>query len=583
LLSPRDKKVLILSIATLITLFFAKGNNPPFGSIYVDLVSLGIDGIYPFKAFYITGTVTRHILTIEYSILVGYTISEASKRIGRGLVSRIQKAHGSKNIVKKVPETMLTVVLLALFMAPLIISSWPIPTGEVMMNYYPYQKFGIKWYGVKIPEDYKRSNELIMKDVFENNYHPFTIRGLVLPKMYTYIATKWYSQGSSNFYNLYFEIPTVTGNFIPYGITIPKETIDKIYHLPIKPYEKTVIPKELSWISFQNDLLVKDANYNTYWTINTSSFQGEWHKICLQLPETQNWESYDYLRMSLNVINVSLSKLRIGIADKNGFVGWYLLKEYVDPYLSSGALLVVNIPIIQVPDIATFDKGSVTGIWLGYFIEDFEPHKLQVLISDIYVCKAEVDDNIWAEQLASLNIVYVIVDKSLIEGIPANLLGNTAYYIRFLNQSKYFKEIFSSENLLVYKNELFNDEIKIIPEHVVVIENSYITPTFISVKVNASDYFTMILPAMYSEGWCVSIVENYSEAHLPDSLHFRAYEILNGWHINKTGIFEIRLYYEPQKWFYFGSSISVATFLACLLCLTFNWKKLHLKKILRRG
>jgi hypothetical protein len=627
------------------------------------------------------------------------------------------------------PKALLTVVLVVLLMTPIIISSWPILTSEVMVNYYPYQKFGVKYYGVSIPEDYYEANKVIVNDVFQSGYHQFIVRGLILPKMYIYVATDWWYQGTSAFYNYYFEVPIVTGNFIPYGITIPKEVIDKLYHLPLKTYNKSysltdmpiektidlaplldvetakvwqiggifvvnesiyinitksdeianrhyllfsigfkevinledyeflrlrinmsipeqnvwiglgdskgcvewwrtelhvfesvgdtkmlimslydpergdiidlskvksfwiqiepprlgnitvsniscvaikpgaVIPKELPWTSFQNDVILKDADYTTTWIVNTSSYQGKWHQILLSLHSTQNWQSYNYLRIKLNTNNADISKLKIGVGCKNGFINWYWLKEYADPYLSSGNLLVANIPLVQASGPSMFDGKAVTSIWLGYYVEGSELHNPQVQISDIYICKAEVDDYLYAEQLASLNIAYIIIDKSVIEGVPKNLLGNASNYIDAISRSQYFKEIFSSDNLLVYKNEMFKDEIKILPKNATTIKDLHITPTFMKLNVNASNAFEIVLPAVYSEGWRAFLIENEIKYPLPRSVRFGTREIANSWYVNKIGNLIITIEYEPQKWFYYGLVVSLLTFTGCVLYL----------------
>ena len=48
---------------------------------------------------------------------------------------------------------------------------------------------------------------------------------------------------------------------------------------------------------------------------------------------------------------------------------------------------------------------------------------------------------------------------------------------------------------------------------------------------------------------------------------------LKGFYINETGLLGVTIEYEPQKWFYYGSIISVTAFLVCLTYLTYNWTK----------
>jgi len=60
--------------------------------------------------------------------------------------------------------------------------------------------------------------------------------------------------------------------------------------------------------------------------------------------------------------------------------------------------------------------------------------------------------------------------------------------------------------------------------------------------------------------------------------------VINGFWINQTGLLEISIEYEPQKWFYMGSIISVSTLIACITYLIYDWikKKDIIKRIKKR-
>jgi len=51
------------------------------------------------------------------------------------------------------------------------------------------------------------------------------------------------------------------------------------------------------------------------------------------------------------------------------------------------------------------------------------------------------------------------------------------------------------------------------------------------------------------------------------------YGVINGFYINQTGLLEITIEYEPQKWFYIGSIISLTTLTACTAHLTLTHPK----------
>jgi len=91
-------------------------------------------------------------------------------------------------------------------------------------------------------------------------------------------------------------------------------------------------------------------------------------------------------------------------------------------------------------------------------------------------------------------------------------------------------------------------------------------PTLYKVSVTSTEPFILIFNERYDKGW---IAEVNAKKYKP----FNAFGFVNGYLINETGNLEIAIGYEPQKWFYYGSIISVTTFLACLTYLTYNWTK----------
>jgi hypothetical protein len=53
--------------------------------------------------------------------------------------------------------------------------------------------------------------------------------------------------------------------------------------------------------------------------------------------------------------------------------------------------------------------------------------------------------------------------------------------------------------------------------------------------------------------------------------------VINGFWLNQTGLLEITIEYEPQRWFYYGLVISITTFIACIGYLAYNWRGEKLK------
>ncbi|MEM2335688.1 MAG: hypothetical protein QXZ64_05100, partial [Candidatus Bathyarchaeia archaeon] len=92
------------------------------------------------------------------------------------------------------------------------------------------------------------------------------------------------------------------------------------------------------------------------------------------------------------------------------------------------------------------------------------------------------------------------------------------------------------------------------------------------VKVNATEPFMLSFAESYDPLW-FAYVNGERIQSIP------LYGVINGFWINQTGLLEISIEYEPQKWFYMGSIISVSTLIACITYLVYDWikKKRHYK------
>ncbi|MBO3842785.1 MAG: hypothetical protein FGF48_10300, partial [Candidatus Brockarchaeota archaeon] len=97
-----------------------------------------------------------------------------------------------------------------------------------------------------------------------------------------------------------------------------------------------------------------------------------------------------------------------------------------------------------------------------------------------------------------------------------------------------------------------------------VVSYQKIDPTKYLVKVNATKPFMLSFAEAYDPLW-VAYVNGERIQSIP------LYGVINGFWINQTGLLEITIEYEPQKWFYIGSIISVTTLIACATYLTYGW------------
>ncbi len=106
-----------------------------------------------------------------------------------------------------------------------------------------------------------------------------------------------------------------------------------------------------------------------------------------------------------------------------------------------------------------------------------------------------------------------------------------------------------------------------------VISYQKIDPTKYVVKVNATKPFMLSFAESYDSLW-VAYVNGERIQSMP------LYGVINGFWINQTGLLEITIEYEPQKWFYIGLIVSITTLIACTTYLVYDW--VREKSILER-
>jgi hypothetical protein len=99
-----------------------------------------------------------------------------------------------------------------------------------------------------------------------------------------------------------------------------------------------------------------------------------------------------------------------------------------------------------------------------------------------------------------------------------------------------------------------------------ILDYQKINPTKITATINATQPFILAISEALDQSWKAQVNGKQIE-------NTPLYLGLKGFHINQTGLLEITIEYEPQRWFFYGSIISVATLLACLIYLTYNWTK----------
>jgi len=211
---------------------------------------------------------------------------------------------------------------------------------------------------------------------------------------------------------------------------------------------------------------------------------------------------------------------------------------------------------------------------------------IQNNILSVYLDKAKV-------HASSINSTELVNKISTIK-IGSNF-GNTEmligkiYDLNFTINNE--EEITTQTLFSNYPEYIKQEEIFKLNLNLVTTEWKKLSPTNYIVKINnttqtQNGYFLTFLTT-YDPNWKAYLTQNGSTTQIPEEHHIKTFNYANTWYINQTGQLEITIEYEPQKWFYYGSIISVTTLLACLTYLTYNWTKnksiwKQTKKILAR-
>jgi hypothetical protein len=426
------KKTLALYFVTLITILLAIGPNL-FGNYYTNLVNIHLGQFYFLRPFYNTAIFSELVLTLEFSILIGLLSSLIFSLIMRKKCFDIK----TRKIIAILGITVLCLIL--------IFSSWPIPTGQVMRNWYSPSQ-----YGVQIPDRYWTANNYL-EQVAGVNY-----RTLLLPSTSTYVGTTWGFQGTSQFYNLMFNVPLVTGNEVPY-LSSDKISLAQVY---LQYYEisnandiTNLVNHANEIIAFQNDVV----QVNRSLTINfgQNNYREGWHQVELMLPFSLDWSNFSYIELQFTG-NLNISLLQLGAQNSTGNIGWWYAQNHIyqnnngtllqtteSSMISNSSLLLL--PLGE-PDLNPF-IGNISSIWIKYFIEN-SSQNASLTINKIQLVNASLDGKYYASILAQNNIKYLLIDQSINSGAT----DSSDQWISLLNSSQYFKQVWREDTLYIYEN-----------------------------------------------------------------------------------------------------------------------------------
>ena len=91
--------------------------------------------------------------------------------------------------------------------------------------------------------------------------------------------------------------------------------------------------------------------------------------------------------------------------------------------------------------------------------------------------------------------------------------------------------------------------------------------------VNVKDIthpFYIVLAESYDDGWKAFV---NGKEQIPDKNHFIVEEFGNGWYLTKTGNFNVKLYFQPQKYYDIGLIVYASVIGSCLFYIFYSERK----------
>ena len=175
---------LFLMSLVICAIFWEKGGNAPFGSVWYF-----INSKLPFGYEFIpTGTLTGDFLSKIYPVLAVLSIFLIFDYLRKWSLKGIHK------LFRKISLIAIPFCLAAM----LVVAEAPMFDGQLEANYYKPNTSGFF-----IPQEYSEIRSYLLD-------HPGNV--LILPGMTTYITFSWNYSGSSYFYNQFFYPANVTTN-----------------------------------------------------------------------------------------------------------------------------------------------------------------------------------------------------------------------------------------------------------------------------------------------------------------------------------------------------------------------------------
>jgi len=571
-LSPLNKRNIAIAGASLLGIILATGTNPPFGFAYGLVLSIPGSSLFRNPPRYFLS-----VVALGYSILLGCFVNFF-----------VLKLRISSSVHRVSSIGVVLFVLLAIAFA-----SSPMISGELTRNWYdPTMK------GYQVPTYYSEaSNWLSNKDSVS--------RVLILPHTGVYMATLWGYQGG-NIYPYLFANPVITSSGGQYSSSSASDLINSVYD-EFYANHTTYLGKVLSLLGVSYVLFDQSVDtefYNLPPPQITLSLLGNQADIQLvrvfgNLTLYRNMEHVSVVNGAYNIDILGGTPTNpASIARVDDFrKGWQL-----GPSLSGGAVpangsltfesqrLVVTVPANGQYVFAELYRNVTFASGAKYLIVDAQTTDPTSIALTLETLRGEV--HLYAENPPDQTLLnhYELTNQSYlvyrIDGISSNVteirfaisnkldtlysgtlraefsrlvlanqIGDLSDMMDIVQQSNFDPAVdavtlttFLNPSLIRMMNTM-NASISQSPD----LRVRQIEPTSVTVDAKASHPFVLAYFTSFDEGFTAKVDGG------PPALHFQVDGFANGWLIENTGSFTIRISFVTQRTFLFGIGITFAT------------------------
>ncbi|MEM2614562.1 MAG: hypothetical protein QXO15_10160 [Nitrososphaerota archaeon] len=196
-------------------------------------------------------------------------------------------------------------------------------------------------------------------------------------------------------------------------------------------------------------------------------------------------------------------------------------------------------------------------LWYDFFPESYEGDYGALRADYIKIYEKNIPEGEWHYVNQTL-IPPINARAATIVILGSQAVSKTKFFATTLtlidDVQFHFRSIESSLDISIVQSKTF-------------VKYDIVNPTLIRVKVSTNNPILLVFNKLYDSKW-VAYVNN-----VQTSRSILSYGLVNGFWINQTGLLEITIEYEPQKWFYIGSIISASTIIVCATYLIYDWAK----------